>query len=315
MEDLSVDAALDLWGMPEATAKLVAQRENTVFRVEQGSACFALRFHRPGYRSADELSAELHWMDYLSRRGFGVPRPKADATGAFITQLGQIHVSLLEWLPGRPAGKTGQFENIEDPIAFCEQLGREIARMHDLTDDWELPQGFIRPDWRREGLLGEAPLWGPFWTHPHLTPEQRETLNRVRLVAAEELRSIEAEADQGVIHADLVLENIMVDADRISFLDFDDSAIGFRDFELATVLCKMLDAPDFAMRRAALCRGYSARRLVDQAQLDLFLLLRALTYVGWIIERLSEPGGIERSRRCIGAALGLAETYLKRRNA
>ncbi|MCI5095799.1 MAG: phosphotransferase [Rhodobacteraceae bacterium] len=315
MQDLPVEAALALWGMPQATAQLVAQRENTVFRVQHGPACFALRFHRPGYRSAAELNAELLWMDHLSRSGFGVPRPKADGTGAFIRQLGPIHVSLLDWLPGCPAGKTGQFDNIPDPIAFCEQLGREIARMHDLTDRWELPAGFTRPDWRREGLLGEAPLWGAFWAHPHLTTAQRAMLQRARKLAVADLQSIEAGADQGLIHADLVLENIMVDGAQISFLDFDDSAIGFRDFELATVLCKMLDVPDFAARRAAFCRGYATRRLVDQAQLDLFLLLRSLTYVGWIIDRLSEPGGIERSHRCIGAALDLAETYLKRRNA
>jgi Ser/Thr protein kinase RdoA (MazF antagonist) len=315
MRDLPVDATLDLWGMPQATAMLVAQRENTVFQVQHGPACHALRFHRPGYRSVAELNAELLWMDHLSRSGFGVPRPRADGTGALIRHVGGYHVSLLDWLPGCPAGKTGQFADIPDPIAFCERLGREIARMHDLTDRWALPQGFTRPDWRREGLLGEVPLWGPFWVHPGLTAAQREVLQRARRFANADLQSIEAGADQGLIHADLVLENIMVDGARISFLDFDDSAIGFRDFELATVLCKMIGAPDFAARRAALCRGYAVRRPVDQAQLDLFLLLRSLTYVGWIIDRLAEPGGLERSRRCIGTALGLAETYLKRRNA
>ena len=77
----------------------------------------------------------------------------------------------------------------------------------------------------------------------------------------------------------------------------------------------MIGAPDFADRRAALCRGYANRRSVDPGRLDLFLLLRALTYVGWIIDRLDEPGGAERSRRCIAAALDLAETYVKRRDA
>ena len=315
MTDLPVEAALGLWGMQGARADLVARRENTVFRVDSEGAQYALRFHRPGYRSGAELTSELQWMDHLAQNGLGVPRPLADQTGGLIRQVGAHHVSLLDWLPGTPAGTTGRFEGVRDPVGFCEDLGREIARMHDLTDAWDLPQGFTRPDWRRAGLLGEAPLWGPFWAHPHLTGEQRALLETARGIADAELARIEGDADQGLIHADLVLENIMIAPGGLAFLDFDDSAFGFRDFELATVLCKMIGAPDFADRRAALCRGYACRRSVDPGRLDLFLLLRALTYVGWIIDRLDEPGGAERSRRCIAAALDLAETYVKRRDA
>ena len=49
----------------------------------------------------------------------------------------------------------------------------------------------------------------------------------------------------------------------------------------------------------------------DPAALDLLLLCRALTYLGWIIPRRNEPGGAERSRRAVATALPLAETYLE----
>ena len=62
--------------------------------------------------------------------------------------------------------------------------------------------------------------------------------------------------------------------------------------------------------RAALLEGYATRRVVDPATLDLFILLRALTYPGWIIPRLHEPGGTERSMRAITTALPLADAYL-----
>ena len=72
-------------------------------------------------------------------------------------------------------------------------------------------------------------------------------------------------------------------------------------------------APDYAGLRAALCDGYAARRTVDPARLDLFLLLRALTYPGWIMDRLGEPGAEERSARAISTAVEQARLWLGRR--
>ena len=64
-----VDQALALWGMPDAPCRLVAQRENMVYHVAAPQGPVALRMHRPGYRSTDELTSELHWMAALSQGG------------------------------------------------------------------------------------------------------------------------------------------------------------------------------------------------------------------------------------------------------
>ena len=65
--------------------------------------------------------------------------------------------------------------------------------------------------------------------------------------------------------------------------------------------------------RAALCEGYADRRRVVPAHLDLMLLCRALTYPGWVIARLGEPGMDARSDRAVAMAVHMAETYLKGR--
>ena len=110
-----------------------------------------------------------------------------------------------------------------------------------------------------------------------------------------------------------ISENILIHDGALSLIDFDDGGWGFRDFDLATFLMRFLTAPDYPQMRAALLEGYARRRTVDPATLDLFILLRALTYPGWIIPRLSEPGGEERSARAIRTALPLAEAYLANR--
>jgi len=182
--------------------------------------------------------------------------------------------------------------------------------MHAISDTWTPPQGFSRPVWDSAGLLGDSPVWGPFWDNPGLGPDQRVTLLAVRDLARLHLSQIEQHLDVGLIHADALSENILIHDGTLSLIDFDDGGWGFRDFDLATFLMRFLPAPDYSDLRAALLDGYATRRRVDPTTLDLLILLRALTYPGWIIPRIHEPGGVERSARAIRTALPLAEAYL-----
>lgn len=304
-------AAAPLWGLDPAQVTLVAKRENEVWRAEGPGGPYALRLHRPGYRTEAELQSELDWMAMLAKGGLTVPRPIPSRTGRLVEVVGDTPVDLLTWMPGRMVGKQGALEGIADREGYMRHLGTLLARLHDLSDNWTPPEGFTRPRWNRPGLLGETPLWGPFWANPDLTAAQRATLRRVQIRAEPHLARLEPALDYGLIHADAITENVMVDGDRLVLIDFDDGGWGFRDFDLATVLMRQLTAADYPALRAALLAGYAARRTVDPAALDLLLLCRALTYLGWIIPRRDEPGGEERSRRAVATALPLAETYLE----
>jgi Ser/Thr protein kinase RdoA (MazF antagonist) len=301
--------AAALWGFVPGQITLAARRENIVWRAEDGRGAFALRLHRSGYRCESELISELQWMEALVHGGLNVPRPLPSSSGRLVEEVGGTLVDLLTWLPGRPIGRQGELD-VVDRLALARDLGALLARLHDISDGWSPPPGFTRPAWDRAGLVGETPLWGPFWDNPGLTGAQRATLLAARARAGAHLARIEGAQDYGLIHADALSENILIHDGALSLIDFDDGGWGFRDFDLATFLMRFLGAPDYPALRAALLAGYARRRRVDPATLDLFILLRALTYPGWIIPRLSEPGGAERSARAISTALPLAEAYL-----
>ncbi|MGX9351956.1 phosphotransferase enzyme family protein [Shimia sp. W99] len=310
MTDPVVQQALPFWGLQGADVSLLAQRENHVYAVRQGATKYALRLHRPGYRTAPELVSELDWMMYLSQQGLHVPAPIPTHDGSYLAKIGTIHVSLLTWLDGTPIGEGSEISE-GSPTQIARMVGREMARLHDLTDNWDCPNAFVRPNWTADALLGENPLWGRFWEHPHLSPDQKNLLLKTRSRASLDLHALEADA--GLIHADLLTENILLWNDGLGILDFDDCAIGYRSFELATFLLRYVERSDFCDIRTALSGGYAARRAIPAAELDLMLLLRALTYVGWIIPRLHEPGGETRSNRMIARATSLANTYLEGR--
>ncbi|MBD1206643.1 MAG: homoserine kinase [Rhodobacteraceae bacterium] len=307
-----VAEALALWGLEGAECHLVAGRENRVFRVETPRGTAALRVRRPGYRSDAELRSELDWMDSMRRAGLSVPQPIASRSGALLERVGDFRVDLLDWLPGQPMGEGRGPLALTDAPGVFSRLGEEMARLHAACDAWLPPDGFARVKWDAEGLIGETPLWGRFWENPTLSPEQRDLFLRFRDLARVELARIDGAVDQGLIHADLVRENVLLDGDRLHLIDFDDGGWGFRLFDIATALLKHRHESDFSELAAALLSGYRRVRTIDTRPLRLFLALRAVTYLGWIVPRLSEEGGAERNTRFIADAEVMCRRWLDR---
>ncbi len=307
----AAEKALALWGFQDAVCTLAAARENHVFQVQLDGRSFALRLHRPGYRTDAELWSELEWMRVLAAEHVGVPEPIASTRGNFLEVIENMQVDVLTWLPGRPLGSTTTGIDHEDRIGLFHSLGREMARLHSISDEWERPAGFSRWSWDRPGLVGQEPVWGPFWENPTLGDEDRALFMRFRETAERDLKRIESELDYGLIHADLVRENVMIANGQVSLIDFDDSGFGFRLFDIATSMIKNLAEPDYDRLQAALLAGYRSQRPIDTDHLDLFLALRSATYVGWVSTRLHEDGSEDRNSRFVENTRKLARRYLR----
>ena len=64
-------AALPRFGLsPAATAELCNVSENHTYKVDDPDSGrrYALRVHRPGYRTAHQIESELQWVDALRDR-------------------------------------------------------------------------------------------------------------------------------------------------------------------------------------------------------------------------------------------------------
>ncbi|WP_198731822.1 phosphotransferase enzyme family protein [Paracoccus tegillarcae] len=310
-----VERALALWGLEGSAWSLVAARENRVYRVDHPGGRHALRLHRPGYRSDAELRSELQWVEAVSQGGLSVPLPVPSISGDFLVTVDGCQIDLVHWLDGRQMGATGVPLALDNRTGLFRSIGQEMARLHRASDAWSPAADFTRPAWDRAGLLGAAPLWGRFWENASLSPADRDLLCQFRSRADQALKELQPDLDFGLIHADLVRENLLIDGDRIQLIDFDDGGFGYRLFDLATTLGKTLSEPDFDDLKAALVEGYRAVRPLDTTHLDLFMALRATTYVGWIISRLNEEGAEERSARFIRDATDRVQTWMAQDHA
>lgn len=305
-----VAKALALWGMEGAAHRLAAARENAVYEVQTGQSRYALRIHRQGYRSEAELQSELNWMAAACAGGISAPAPIRAKDGAYLHQIDGVSVDLLTWLSGTTLKDALPTLSPADRGTVFFDLGRDMARLHQVSDDWQPPPGFTRPRWDRDGLLGPAPLWDRFWENPDLADADRHLFETFRAAARARLDALEPSLDFGLIHADLVPDNVLVDGATLRMIDFDDGGFGYRLFDIATALLKHVAAADYPQLSARLIEGYHTVRPLDVSELDLFRALRAVTYVGWNITRQDEPGGPDRNRRFIATARNLVQAYL-----
>jgi Ser/Thr protein kinase RdoA (MazF antagonist) len=309
IENLATNA-LRKWPLTVNTVTLAAHRENAVFCVQANEGRFALRLHRAGYRSDAELESELLFSAALANAGISVPKPVKSRVGLHVEHEDGTQVSVLTWLAGRPLGQSGVPLDVPDRCGTFRRLGYLIATLHTSADNWKQPPGFTRQPWGLEGLLGDNPQWGRFWDNPKLSREEKTVLGEARRLLRHRLAAMSL--DTGLIHADVVSENILIDGETLSIIDFDDSGWGYRLQDIATALVKHEAEPDFADLKQALIAGYTKRRSLQVGDIDTFLFIRHLSYVGWIVSRMAGPDSETRCARFISNAVSKARDYIER---
>lgn len=287
IQTLATEAAAQ-WG--GTLTRLLSDRENVVYEMTTPHGHAALRLHRQGYQAAAAIRSELWWCDALAKSGLPVPAALPSRDSALLVTLSNgRHASAIAWLEGEPLGEAGvPFARPEaETLTLHHSLGQLLARLHRTTDTLTPPPGFTRPGWDAAGLIGEAPFWGRFWDHPAATPAQTATLRRARAYLRDRLSG-----DTGLIHADVLRENVLVNGRSLSLIDFDDSGFGYRLYDLGTVMSQNLYEPAYPQIRDALMQGYGT---TDTALVEAFTLARTCASVGWTMPRLAPGDPIHRS--------------------
>ncbi len=283
-------AALGRFGLsPDATASLCNVSENHTYRVEDPASenGYALRVHRPGYRTAKQIESELEWVDALREDGavdtcVAVRAPGGErVVSVSLDGLGERNVVLFEWLPGAEPDPEG-----DAVLDGFRVLGAISARMHTHARAWTPPGGFDRPPWDYEHTLGAGDYWGRWQDGLGMGKEELELLGRLDRTIARRLERYGASSERfGLSHADIRLANLLVDDGRVRVIDFDDCGFTWFMYDFATTVSFMEDHPRVPELREAWLEGYRGVAPLDpadEAELDTFVMLRRLLLVAWI---------------------------------
>ena len=322
MQRLAIEA-LKAWNIADCQPQLIKIRENAVFRIKLPDGFdAALRIHRYGYHSDAALQSELSWMQALQQDNIEVPEIIPAESGALFVTAGvdgvpePRQIDMVKWLDGAPLGsiEEGLSDTVGDIAHAFTEVGRLAAQLHNHAAHWQPPKDFVRHAWNNDGLTGEAPLWGRFWEFPGLDKAQKQLIEQARQAARRVLTAVgEANQTYGLIHADFNFDNIILRDGRVTAIDFDDCGFGWHLFDLATISILFLGTEQSETVQRAVIDGYrQERQLTDEtlAQMPLFYLLRAFTYLGWIHTRSETRTAEEIAPGIVKMVCELAEDYL-----
>jgi len=291
--------ALPTWGIVgDAGLRLLKHRENAVFAVElDGKPRYVLRVHRRGYHTDTALRSELLWMTSLHDHGIPTPLVRPTRGGDLLTLVagadgaGPFQCDLLSWVSGTPLGtiENKSFGREEFIERAYEQVGRLAAQVHRHSEHWRPAEPFERHRWDEEGFLGTHPVWGHYGDLDSLTAGELGLLNRAAEVARRRLAEFGKSSDRfGLIHGDLVPENVLMDGETCTLIDFDDAGFGWYVADIAVAVFFQVGTASFTPALHSMLHGYRQVRELsadDLRMLDVMLLLRGLAVLGWIRTR------------------------------
>lgn len=283
------ERALERFGLDRGSCvlRLINVSENATFEVRdciQGRH-FALRVHRDGYHSLDGIRSELSWLMALRRdAGIVTPVPIAGLDGEFVQTLSHErlprprNVVLFHWEAGsEPAAN--------DVICFGK-LGAVAARMHAHVRRWERPTWFQRHTWTFDTSLGRTPHWGRWRDGLGMTPVLAQHFSGAVDVIERRLAAFGMGDDRfGLVHGDMRLANLLVEAGEVKVIDFDDCGQSWFLYDCATAVSFFEDAPEVPDLIAAWVRGYrkvGQLSAEEEAEIPTFVMLRRLLLIAWI---------------------------------
>jgi Ser/Thr protein kinase RdoA (MazF antagonist) len=307
----AAQAALKLFPVDDGDLTPVSLSENVTFKVtdRRDGGAYVLRLHRPGYHTLEELNSEHAWIRALHEAGVKVPKPVVARDGrnyvpVTIAATGEPRFAgMVRWTEGRlladVLAESGDLRTAEDYFA---QLGALTAAMHNQASAWQPPPHFTRHHLDADGLMGDAPHWGPFWEHRSLSIAERTLLLDTRTRMRAWLARLSKDASgYSLIHADMHPGNILVDGERLTVIDFDDAGFGWHHYDIAIVLTYWQSKPNAAVIDRAFLDGYrTLRPLPDTAlpAIQRFRLIRWMASIGWFHERpeLKRPAVFEERK-------------------
>jgi Ser/Thr protein kinase RdoA (MazF antagonist) len=290
LTESDIEPAFILWPQLSGRVRevrLVNHSENQTFRIDTDTGePFMLRVHRPEYQTESSIKSELTWLAALRRdTDLPISEPLPGTGGVllqdFVTRSGESRRGVLfRFIEGREPGPD------EDLVPLFRTLGTYAARMHLHVLDWEPPAGFERQVWNAATILDADGLWGDWRQAPGVDAGIRGVLDRLCVDLAQRLADYGTGPDRyGLIHADMRLGNLLVDDQKVSLIDFDDSGFCWFAYDFAAAISFHETQANIPELKAAWIEGYEIVRALspeDIAMLDAMVMLRRMALLAWI---------------------------------
>jgi len=314
--------SLSLWDIPEgAAARLINVSENATYLVEApGGYKSILRIHRENYHSHRAIECELAWLEALDREkvvttpGYYVGKNGDPIQQGHVRGLADPrYMVLFHFVEGEAPDESG------DMTGGYEELGAIAARCHDHVLRWQKPENFERLTWDVDAVFGTAPTWGDWRDAPEVDDTVKPTLEKVEATIRARLEAFGKAPDRfNLIHADMRLANLLVDAGGTRLIDFDDCGMGWFLYDFAAAISFIEDDPRIPGLKSAWVRGYRSVRGMsagEEAEIDTFVMLRRMALLAWIGSHIEAPEPQELAPGFAATTARLGQAWMDRAGA
>ena len=306
--DALANDAVTAYGMAGADINFIAYTNNTMYKVSDGGQDYALRITRPkANKPLAWIRSELVFLTHLSK-SLHVPEPIGEP---FIGELagvdGDVICTMFKWVDGKLGNE------IELTLDQLNAIGQFIGKLHDCSATFTPPQDFDRPTLDWDGLFGENSPYNPGEDgNRHFINEHRTIIYQVTERIRDDMNEL-GEDDFGLIHADLIAKNIIIDGETIGAIDFDDCSYGYYLYDLSPMLWFSREDERLADIRDALWDGYTIVRNVPathKTYLNTFLAARHVASCRWVAGHSDHPAIRGQAETIIGKRVDEMKQFL-----
>lgn len=302
------------WGWRRATVELWNRSVSDTYRLVQGRRCAYLKIYPHGWRTREQIGAEIALLHYLTEKGVGVAQPISDECGRLIKSFQAPEGRRYAVLFSEAEGDMPEF-NIEN----SRKYGLLAAEFHIATD--LLPRRLCRPHLGIEHIVhGPLRRAGSFLAsrpkdHAYLRQLSGDLVKAVRRLLPRSSPVF------GMCHGDLTFGNVRRNYEgQLTLFDLDCSGYGWRAYDVAVFLQSRgieftRQAVTSRMRQwNAFMEGYHAVRCLSGRELEavnLFVPLREVWQLGMHSNNLTYMGRRGRRDARFESRLAFIKNWLK----
>lgn len=234
--------ALDQYDLAQGRCYFLGHSGSVTFRVETQDDKYLLRIHQAisgfqedVWQNPDVIESELLWLAALGLdTTLVVQKPIKNLQDRWVTQVGGnidvFYCSLLHWVDG----EISQSERTPQQV---HQLGVLMAQLHQHSQQWQLPQNFIRPAYDQNRLRAALAKLHPAIGQGLISAENYDVLELAVCEVQKMMETLQHDREVwGVIHADLHDGNYLFHDNELRPIDFARCGFGYYLYDIASAL-------------------------------------------------------------------------------
>jgi Ser/Thr protein kinase RdoA (MazF antagonist) len=254
---------------------------NDTYKVTTSKSIFYLRVYVYGWRTKEEVRAEVDLLKALASRGLPVSKPVRCRDGSYVQELVAPEGMRFGVLFTGAAG----VQRLDPSKSQSFKYGALAAKIHNCTD--RLREVYTRFNIDTQHLIDE-PLrtLRPFLDHRRKDFDFLQNIGDGAKVEAMKLPRTAPE--YGICHGDLHYWNVLfADSGKLTLFDFDCFGYGWRAYDVSVFLWSQYwlerNSDKRQRRWNAFLRGYRSARVLSRKELDaipMFGVMRQIWLMG-----------------------------------